>query len=130
MKRVIIFSMSLLITAGIFGQQTSSPQLTREDYLKKSRHQKTAAWVLLGSGAVLFAIAVPGKVSFDILGPMVVVGAAATLGSIPLFIGSARNKRKGMAITGVLKMETDPFIHSPLMVSRAFPSIGVKMVFK
>ena len=56
--------------------------MTRKDYLEKSRHQKTAAWVLLGSGAVLFAA--PGKVSFDILGPMVVVGAAAILGSIPL----------------------------------------------
>ena len=130
MKKVFIFTMSLLITAGIFGQQTPSPQLTREDYLEKSRHQKTAAWVLLGSGAVLFAIAAPGKVSFDILGPMVVIGTAAALASIPLFIGSARNKRKGMAITGIFKIETDPLIHGPLIVSRAFPSIGVKMVFK
>ena len=49
MKGNIVFIMPLIIAANCFCQQTHFTQnLSREDYIKKSTHQKTAAWIMLG----------------------------------------------------------------------------------
>ena len=47
----------------------------------------------------MFAIDAPGNVFFDAFGTLVVVGAAATLGSIPLFIASGKDKRRAMNLS-------------------------------
>ena len=44
-------------TAPSFAQQTDTVKpMARQDYLDKSKRQKTTAWVLLGGGAALIAI--------------------------------------------------------------------------
>ena len=54
MKQVTTFMLVLTITANSFCQQTnSSPTKINTDYLQKSKHQKTAAWVLLGGGTAM-----------------------------------------------------------------------------
>ena len=126
MKKIIFFTMLLILSATSFSQQTNpSKPVTRADYLLKSKNQKIGAWILLGSGAVIFAIVAPGNVSFDALGPLVVVGTLATLGSIPLFIASGRNKRKGMRLS--FKNETTPQIQKSSIVYRSVPSITIKI---
>ena len=126
MKKIIFFTMLLILSATSFSQQTNpSKPVTRADYLLKSKNQKIGAWILLGSGAVIFAIVAPGNVSFDALGPLVVVGTLATLGSIPLFIASGRNKRKGMRLS--FKNETTPQIQKSSIVYRYVPSITIKI---
>jgi hypothetical protein len=79
--------------------------------LKKSKNQKTAAWILLGAGA---GVAIAGGIigtnavensnpndPFDIFprgtlagGGMVLGGAVAIIASVPFFIASGRNKKE------------------------------------
>ena len=129
--------MLLVFTTSSFCQQTNSLQtLTSEDYLKKSNHQKTAAWVLLGGGSALIITGVliggggSGDVSFGAAGTAVVVGGVgvlSALGSIPLFIASAKNKRKANAATTFFKMETVPVIQQHSFVQYSFPAVSVKI---
>ena len=106
MKKSIFFTVLIIVPIISFSQQTTTPVpvLTKSDYLQKSKNQKAYAWILLGSGAVIFGITAPGFVSLDILGPLVVIGAVATLVSIPLFIAAAKNKRRAGASTVLLTM--------------------------
>jgi hypothetical protein len=49
MKKFFISAMLLLMITGSFCQQKDfSKTLTQQDYLQKSKKQKTAAWIMLG----------------------------------------------------------------------------------
>ena len=140
MKKIILFSLLLTMSAASFSQQTTTnTALTKTDYLQKSKHQKTAAWVLLGGGSALIITGVlisgggSGDVSFGAAGTGVIlggVGVLSALGSIPLFIASARNKRKGMNATAFFKMETAPVIRQGSFVQNSFPALSVKIGLK
>lgn len=101
-KAVLILAFLMGFSAQTFGQE-----MTKENYLEKSRRQKTTGWILLGGGV---AMAVAGGVLFNenfkifgseaendnagIGGAMFVVGGLAALGSIPVFIISGSNAKK------------------------------------
>jgi len=107
MKKMISLAVLLAVAVTSFSQQTEpSPVLTKQDYLQKSKSQRTSAFILLGTGAALLAVAAPGNVSFDILPILVIGGGAAIVGSIPLFIAAGKNKRKAMSLS--FKNETVP----------------------
>ena len=101
MKKISTLFMLMIVAIVSFSQQTTTtiPPLTKADYLKKSKRQKTAAWIMLSSTVAIIGIAAPGNISFDALGALVAVGALSAAGSITLFIASGRNKRKAMAAT-------------------------------
>src|SRR5438045_9207630 len=103
MKKIIAYAMLLLITTNSFSQQTNPSAPLNQDYLKKSKNQKTAAWVLLVGGIALVGIGVligdQKQSTFDDAatgGVIAGIGILSTIGSIPLFIASGRNKRKAM----------------------------------
>lgn len=104
MKKLTILFILFSVSTGIFSQQTDpAPSLTKQDYLKKSKNQKTAAWILLGTGS-LSAIVGTIKVnpdyggssngSFFLVGGLVLIGV-----SVPLFIASGRNRRKAASLS-------------------------------
>jgi hypothetical protein len=123
MKKIIICSMLLVLSTKTFCQQIiPSPTLTKQDYLKKSKSQKTGAWVLLGGGFTLSTIgaltSLP-KAGEDIgyailllpnaltgnLQPepqnnytaqtiLLIGGLTSMLTSIPLFIASGKKQNK------------------------------------
>lgn len=88
------------------------------DYLKKSKKQKIAAWTCTGGGALLIFISsrmVTTAIRNDnyysnqfLPSTLKLAGAFSLIGSIPLFIASARNKGKAMG-TG-LKIKMEPVI--------------------
>ena len=122
MKMVIIFLMLLILSIAVFSQETTSSQsLTKEDYLTKSRHQKTAAWILLGGGVAMFAIAAPGNVSFDALGVLVVVGTVATLSSIPLFIARDATKERQGTLQHILNWKKPWSFHKEVLLLNHIP---------
>ena len=147
MKKIIVFTLLLIVSATSFSQQTTpSPALTKQDYLKKSKGQKTAAWVLLGggfactvtgyvivknsltSGDNFFGISYnTGELDKDFVAGEIIffTGAAAMLGSIPLFIASSRNKRKAMSLS--FKNETIPQLQKNSFVYSAVPSLTLKI---
>ncbi len=111
MKKIIIYFMLLVVSATSFSQSIIARQpLISEDYLVISKNQQTAAWILLGSGAAIAAIGGiiqlnhenkrAGGFDFDFTGAIIAIaGGVVCLSSVPFFIASAKNKRKGIAIT-------------------------------
>jgi len=128
--------MLLLMTASSFCQQTDANQsLTRQDYLKKSKNQKTAAWILLGGG---FALAVGASI-LDVSSdwsksetPYLVAisaGCASMLGSIPLFIAAGRNKRKGMNASTYFQIRQNPLPTNTGLTLHSTPTLSLKLNF-
>ena len=131
MKKVTIYILLLMVATTTFSQQNpSSPTLTKQDYLKKNKNQKTAAWVMLGGG---LALGVGGAAwagsDWEASGPgaLMVIGGASVIGSIPLFIASGKNKRKAMSATTFFKMETAPQLINRNIVTRSLPSLTLKL---
>jgi hypothetical protein len=142
MRKMIIIGLLLIVATNTFCQQTTpSPSLTEQDYLTKSKHQKTTAWIMMGGGSALFcASAIIGAHAFFDLfsgnidnaesnigasGVMGIIGTAAMLGSIPFFIASSKNKRKAMS----LSFKAEPFrqIQKNNFVYKAIPSLALKI---
>lgn len=143
----LLFSIVLILVLNSvsFCQQTNpSPINTKEDYLKKSKSQKTAAWIVLGAGVVLtsagFAVelnnandALIGLFSLqqpkssDVGGVLFFSGLAAMAGSIPLFIASSKNKKRANAVSASFKMETRSTVQQGAIVRAAFPSLSIKL---
>ena len=104
MKTTILITILTVITFSSFSQTMHPDVGIQEYYLKKSRHQRTIGWIMLGSGIALtslgFGVATVeainslGETSGNTGSVLAIVGVASALGSIPLFISAGRNKRK------------------------------------
>jgi hypothetical protein len=82
---------------------------------------------LIGTG---FLIGDRKESSFSDAGTGVVIGGIgflATIGSIPLFIASGKNKRRGMNLS--FKNEMTPQIQKSSFVYRPIPSVSLKISF-
>lgn len=107
MKTITALLLVLFLTASAFSQ-TQNAAFSKEDYLQKSKSQKTTGWVLLAGGTTM---AVAGAIimdnsdifdsnsNFDMGGYLFLGGLAADLASIPFFISSAKNARKAATIS-------------------------------
>jgi hypothetical protein len=107
MKKIILLPAFFLLLLGskqLHAQQSDSlknnfPEGTKEYYQLESKHQKTSAWFMLGSG-LLLAVAGGIEVGNNLFtesnegASLFLVGAGLSLGSVPLFIASGRNKRR------------------------------------
>lgn len=106
--------MAVLLTAFLVGGALPvlSQTMSKQDYLDKSKRQKTTAFIMLGGGV---AFATAGSIMFSenftlfgasdaednaagIGAAMVVVGGLAAVGSIPVFISSSNNAKKAASM--------------------------------
>ncbi|HET9432783.1 MAG TPA: hypothetical protein VFO37_03455, partial [Chitinophagaceae bacterium] len=105
MKQILISaSLLLIIFTSSFSQSTQDKLPAIEnDYLKKSKNQKTAAWILVGVGSLstlLGTVQVNPDYGENNNSTFLLVGGLVALGaSVPLFIASAKNKKKAMSLT-------------------------------
>lgn len=141
---IVILCLTALQTNAQINDTTSNINMHQIDaysLLQKAKNQKTAAWILLAGGAVVSSvgfIVVTNEVVQDlsnIFTPnysssnstggeiMVYAGTGAMLGSIPLFIGASKNKRKANLM---LKDET-VFFDPQLNIKNHLVSLGVKI---
>ena len=135
MKKNILYFLLLVLPAASFCQKTNdSVPVVQTDYLVKSKNQKTAAWVLLGGGVALisagFLIGDSKNSTFDDAATGAVLGGIgflSAIGSIPLFIASAKNKRKAMQATTFIKMENVRMIPNQSLVQTSYPSIALRI---
>ena len=142
MKKMIILTMLLAFAAASFCQQiTPKPDWTETDYYKKSKKQKTTAWVLLGSGVALFTGGLIAHYNYInnhddpfagltevTTGEIVAtVGLFAVVGSIPLFIASSKNKKKAKAASVFIDMEKAPVLEGTVFSNQSFPAFGVRI---
>ena len=106
MKNIVVCSLLIFYSVTLCGQETTANKSpSKQNYLQKSKRQRTTAWILLSTGITMIAVAAPGDVSFDILPVLVIGGGASVLGSIPIFIAAGRNKRKAMNISTSLELQ-------------------------
>lgn len=136
MKRIIVYILLLTLPASSFSQQTTTTQSpkTKDYYLQKSKNQKSGARVLLGGGSILIVagvlIGTNKDATFGEAGTGLVMGGLgflATLGSIPLFIASSKNKRKAMNASSYFKFEKIPSIQGGGITSIAYPAVSLKI---
>jgi hypothetical protein len=147
MKKIIVFTLLLTVSINSFSQQTKpSLNLTKQSYLKKSKKQRTAAWIMLGGGFTLavtgFTVSVVNGLgdafassvtddnsssgsSIDAGSVVFTTGAVAMLGSIPFFITAHKNKKKAMSLS--IKNETTPQLLKQGFVHRSVPSLTLKI---
>jgi hypothetical protein len=125
MKKIIVFTLLMVIAVHSFCQQTNS-----QDYLQKSKHQKTAAWIMLGGGVALgvAGAAVDASNWYSSGGDvLLVIGGAAIVSSVPLFIAAGKNKKKSTAVSGFFKMEKAPVIRHTSFAYRSYPAVSIKI---
>jgi hypothetical protein len=126
MKKNFLVMIFLVLVSSAHAQQTTP---AKDELLRRGKHQKTAGFVLLGAGALLFAIAAPGEVSFDEAAILAVGGGAAVLGSIPLFLASGRNKRKAMRMTTSFRLQQFPLLPPGNWSITRIPTFAVSLLF-
>lgn len=145
MKKITICIFLLAIYSASFGQtKPGDSPLLKTDYLKKSKNQKTAAWVLLSGGGLLSAIGLvitANDVTNDLVnifdpsyqqssntGPVLLVAGSITmLGSVPLFVASSKNYRRAITASAGLKMEKVPGIYQKSVVQNSYPALSLKI---
>jgi len=141
MKKILLCFLMLTIVMITFSQQvTPSLTLTKQDYLLKSKHQQTAAVVILGGGVLIGGIGVivatrgviplpfptaPNEQQINNGGTLMAIGTVAALGSIPLFIASSRNKKKALSLS--FKNEKMMQLNKSSLVYKDLPSIHLKI---
>ena len=133
MKKYLFPVAMLAFCINSFSQPTINKAATvNTDYLKKSKSQKTTAWVMLGGGAAFILIGdlignSKGS-SFSDAGTGVVIagiGVLSMIGSIPVFIASAKNKRRAMSMS--FKNETMPQVQKSSFVYKSIPSLTLRI---
>ena len=130
MKKLIVAISLVFFYTMIFSQHTTTiPSINKQEYLKKSKTQKRAAWILLGTGSlavILSAIEVNpnyGESTYrakSFIGGLVMIGA-----SIPLFKASSRNKRRAASIS--FSNQLIPQLNNQGLVNKPGPSLRVKI---
>jgi hypothetical protein len=126
MKQIILLALLSVFATASFSQQTETKHLlTSDEYLKKSKKQKTAAWILLGGGSFIGVIGLATfKLDFNehvnnsASSIFFFTGTAAAISSIPFFISSKKNKKKAASISLVNEPVPQPmnngFVYRPL----------------
>jgi hypothetical protein len=136
MKKYVIIFLLILFVGKSFSQIDTSTSHTsiKTDYLRKSKTQKTIAWVLVAAGTTLMVIgSTVGNHAADDLsineassgGGLIIAGAVVGLGSIPLFIAGAKNKRRAMSVT--INNEFVPGLQQNKIARVSIPVIGLRI---
>jgi hypothetical protein len=132
MKKFLISILLILFGISVIGQP-----LTKEDFLRKSKNQKTWAWILTGGGiatAIGGIVITTSNISYfpgETVGPiMIAAGGAAIGGGIILFLASKKNENKGNKLTVLnLKMEKRTIYTLSRAYNCYFPalSLGIRI---
>ena len=129
MRKFIFYTLAFALIANFsLAQQTEKEhKLSSQEYLQKSKNQKTAAWILLGAGTISILSVTSGESSFDNTATFAILGSSAILSSIPLFMASNRNKKKGMAMSAFLNIDRISTNQFSFKDATAIPSLKVKI---
>jgi hypothetical protein len=156
MKKIILVLAVSLVLSQAFPQSDTSwgKENYKVDYqslFQKAKHQKTAAWILLGGGTglALIGMAIISSEASENLtndfatiftlglytapepkhsaaGPILAItGSGAILGSIPLFLASSKNKNAAR----IILRDQHVFFNPQLNIKDHLPSMGIQINF-
>ena len=133
----MIFSMLFALSANSFSQQSAPKQhWTDTEYYKKSKKQKTAAWIFTGAGTAIlfttllvdaFSVAVTlgqGEATGTTL-PYAIGGACVATG-IVFFVASGKNKKKAKSSV-FMNLEKAPVLQQTVFRNQSFPALGIRI---
>ena len=142
MKRLLFISVICLVFSAATKAQMDTmkkvPLISAEQYLQKSKRQKTIASVMAISGTVIVITAVFGisqeenysgySISTEGLKTaLTVTGIVSLGGSIPLFIAASKNKGKALSASIGLKLEKAT-VASPFSFTRhSYPALSINI---
>ncbi len=145
MKLSILTLVILLSTFTSFCQDSTKASTEFSSLMKKSKNQKTAAWICLGAGATLTTVAVivglgelangfnnfwTGETTSSYTSDYFFYsGLAGMVASIPLFIISSSTRRKAEALNASIKWRniTEPGLYVSKV--KSYPSLTVTIRF-
>jgi hypothetical protein len=137
MKKIIFLIMILLPTVKLLSQTVPNAEFTKEQYLEKSKKQKTTGWIFLSAGIAITTIGVIGfgaddnsdfnDSSTNTYTALILTGPLTALGSIPFFISSGSNARKATT----LSLNYQPILipNQGSLVQSSQPSLSVTITF-
>lgn len=134
---IIFFSFSVFSQV-IASQAAKSQKELYDDFIRKSKTNKTIGWVLAGTGSALAiggVIAATKEVTENVLNPQprlndtddVLLGAGlvCAVASIPFFISAGKNKRKAKLAVGTQPITLGYYRTQ----NKTFPSAGINICF-
>jgi hypothetical protein len=131
MKKITVCAMLIIFSAASFSQETHpSPSLTQNDYLKKSKRQKTTGLILLSGGVAVGVIGILASLNSNDIGILylgTLVGGGMVIASVPFFNASARNKEKAKNAFVSLRLEKVQSIQRSQLSFHEFPAISIKL---
>jgi hypothetical protein len=149
MKKISACIILISCSVTSFSQRLRPQERMRvsDEYMIKSQHLKTAAWILLGSGIGMTAGGIILIASdnhtynnnnnyYDdntltgqqLAGAVLVyIGVLSSLGSIPLFVVSRVMYKRAMRASAFLEMEKVPPAGISGMPLQPFPALGIKI---
>lgn len=139
MKKYTFLLILICLAYRSFGITTDTlPPLSKQDYLMKSKQQKTTAKILVGAGALLTGVGMlvgTGQALGNIFvpeperrnsGEVIIIIVLVTMGSsIPFFISSSSNKKKAMQLS--LKAEKTSVVAYRSINNKLIPSLTLKL---
>jgi len=128
MKKIKSISLILSIIMLLISFQGFSQEMSKQDYLDKSRRQKTTAFILLGSSAAMIGTGIYLYNFQDGYTDVLVLYTAGFwtgIASIPLFISSNKNSKKAAR----MGLSNEPIYVPKYAVNlpRSVPSISLKI---
>jgi hypothetical protein len=149
MKKLIFLVLAFALTLASFSQQiTPKEDYKQNEYYKKSSNQKTVGWVLTGTGTLALIVTAgvdaaqtvgEGLVTVISLGTVeaehksytvpYLLSAACIVSGICFLMASSTNKKKARDASVFIDMENAPILQGTVLVSRSFPSVGIKIRF-
>jgi len=149
MKKPTALIVFIALAFKLFGQQRDVQKLpsTQIDYLKKSKKEKTWAWILTSvgtAGLLVTLVADAGQATGDAFATVVsggtveptytsysvpyLLSGAAVASGVTLFVLAGKDRRKARAASVLINMEKTGVARQQLMVrNQMFPAVGVKL---
>lgn len=147
MKKTLFLYLLLIGSTALFSQQTKHLRFSKEEYLKKSKNQKTVATIFLGTGGtlILAAVLIPkGKQMTEtwgsiggipiyntyyknetLKGTLGATGILLLIPGIPISLASHKNKKRSMKVS--FKNETVPHLYKTSLVNQSLPALSLKI---
>ena len=141
MKSIMLcFAFFILALHGFSQENKPDLQLTSEQYLRKSKNQKTTAWVLFGVGttAIVGGIAVSSGGQDELTttlntafigAPLMLLGLTLDVISIPLFVSADKNKKRAMEASTSIKFEEVPSWSGSAVRQSNVPTLAIQVRF-
>jgi hypothetical protein len=140
MRRIMLVTLLVIVAVSSYSQDsTRKVHWTETDYYKKSKRQKTWAWISTGVGVTVLVgtlvmegatyVYTAGEAKASGTTVPYIIGGACVATGVVLFVASGNNKRKAKESVAFIELEKTIVPQQNNLINRSYPAIGVRMSF-